>query len=275
MDSVTPAGEPERPARPVARRTVLQAAAVALGAVPVAGCDSGTDRSPAAASTSGPAPTGSGPAPGSPTASASTAGAALPAELAHGPRDRPNVALTFHGQGDPGQVRALLDELDRGGARVTVLAVGSWLQAQPAMARRILDAGHELGNHTQNHLAIAGMDAAHAYAEIDSCARVLKKLTGSVGRWFRPSQTQYSTATIRAQAAKAGYPTCLSYDLDSLDYTDPAATAIVGTVAGAIQNGSIVSMHFGHAATLAAIPPLLDRLRQRGLKPVTVTELVS
>src|SRR2546430_12699466 len=167
MDSVTPAGEPERPARPVARRPVLQAAAVALGAVPVAGCDSGTDRSPAAASTSGPAPTGSGPAPGSPTASASTAGAALPAELAHGPRDRPNVALTFHGQGDPGQVRALLDELDRGGARVTVLAGGSWVQAEPAMAPGDLEARHQVGHHTPNHLAIAGLGAAHAYAASD------------------------------------------------------------------------------------------------------------
>src|SRR2546430_16262216 len=100
MDSVTPAGEPERPARPVARRTVLQAAAVALGAVPVAGCDSGTDRSPAAASTSGPAPTGSRPAPGSPTASASTAGA--PVAAGGGPRSprpphRPASALRPRG----------------------------------------------------------------------------------------------------------------------------------------------------------------------------------
>jgi peptidoglycan/xylan/chitin deacetylase (PgdA/CDA1 family) len=205
----------------------------------------------------------------------SPARAALPAEVTHGPRDRPKVALTFHGQGEPAQVRALLDELEKGGARVTVLAVGSWLQAQPAMARRILDGGHELGNHTQNHAAIASMDATHAFAEINSCAQELKKLTGSIGTWFRPSQTQYSTETIRAQATRVGYPTCLSYDLDSLDYTDPAAPAVVTTVTKGIQNGSIVSLHFGHAVTVAAIPQVLDRLRQRGLTPVTMTELVS
>jgi peptidoglycan/xylan/chitin deacetylase (PgdA/CDA1 family) len=119
------------------------------------------------------------------------------------------------------------------------------------------------------------MDATHAFAEINSCAQELKKLTGSIGTWFRPSQTQYSTELIRAQATRVGYPTCLSYDLDSLDYTDPAASAVVTTVTKGIQNGSIVSLHFGHAVTVAAIPQVLDRLRQRGLTPVTMTELVS
>ena len=245
-------------------------AAVALGAVPLAGCD-----------TSGPGPAPAPPAgPSSAPVSApappvSPSRAALPAEVVNGPRDKPAVALTFHGQGDPAQVRALLGELEKGGARVTVLAVGSWLQAQPAMAKRILDGGHELGNHTQNHGPIAGMDAAHAYAEINSCAQLLKRLTGSIGTWFRPSQTQHANDLIKAQATRVGYPTCLSYDLDSLDYTDPAPAAIVTTVAGAVQNGSIVSLHFGHPATVTAIPEVLDRLRQRGLRPVTMTELVS
>jgi peptidoglycan/xylan/chitin deacetylase (PgdA/CDA1 family) len=198
------------------------------------------------------------------------------AEVTHGPRDKPAVALTFHGEGDEAQARALLDELERGGARVTVLAVGSWLSAQPAIARRILDGGHELGNHTQNHLAIAEMEAADVYDEINGCAAVLRRLTGSIGSWFRPSSTLHATETIRAQAARVGYPTCLSYDVDSLDFTDPDPdpAAVVQAVTDPVGNGSIVSMHFGHAATVAAIPEVLDRLRQRGLRPVTMTELM-
>lgn len=276
-------GEPGKPelmslARPdgsIDRRTALRAAgALVLGAVPVTGC-------------------GAGPAPGAPRSDAgshvASAGAASPpgvprsvaesgpppGEVTHGPRDRPKVALTFHGQGSPAQVRALLDELERGGARVTVLAVGGWLQDQPAMARRILDGGHELGNHTQNHLDIAAMDPSRALAEITDCAAVLKRLTGSIGTWFRPSQTQHCTEMIRTQAGKAGYPTCLSYDLDSLDYTNPGADAIARTVGGRIRNGSIVSLHCGHSDTVAAIPRILDRLRQRGLRPVTMHNLMS
>ncbi len=72
-----------------------------------------------------------------------------------------------------------------------------------------------------------------------------------------------------------GYPTCLSYDLDSLDYTDPGAAAVTRNTLRSVQNGSIVSLHFGHAGTVAAMPQLLDGLRQRGLHPVTMTELMS
>jgi peptidoglycan/xylan/chitin deacetylase (PgdA/CDA1 family) len=103
----------------------------------------------------------------------------------------------------------------------------------------------------------------------------LRRITGSIGRWFRPSQTQHSTAAIRAQAARAGYATCLSYDVDSLDYTDPGAAAVVRTTVQGAQPGSIVSLHFGHTGTVEAIPELIAGLRARGLRPVTMTELVG
>jgi peptidoglycan/xylan/chitin deacetylase (PgdA/CDA1 family) len=255
------------------RRDALRAtAALALG-LPLAGC-AGTDDSWHGPSQRPPAsPT---PAAGtSPTGAASRAALSLPAEVTSGPTDRSAVALTFHGQGDVRQAEALLAELENGGARATVLAVGSWLAGQPGTAKRILDGGHELGNHTQNHVDISAMTPAAAYAEINACAEVLRGLTGSIGTWFRPSQTQYSTPTIRAQATRVGYRTCLSYSLDSLDYTDPGAAAVARNVANSVQKGSIVSLHFGHAGTVTAIPRILDTLRGLGLRAVTMTELMG
>ena len=111
---------------------------------------------------------------------------------------------------------ALLAEAERAGARVTVLAVGTWLGRYPQIAERILHGGHDLGNHTMHHLDITAMDASGAYAEIAGCAQRLHALTGSIGRWFRPSQTRYSTPLIEREARKAGYQTCVSYDVDSL-----------------------------------------------------------
>jgi peptidoglycan/xylan/chitin deacetylase (PgdA/CDA1 family) len=52
---------------------------------------------------------------------------------------------------------ALLAEAERAGARVTVLAVGTWLEQYPRIADRILRGGHDLGNHTMHHLDIAAM----------------------------------------------------------------------------------------------------------------------
>ncbi|WP_433293853.1 polysaccharide deacetylase family protein [Actinoplanes sp. CA-030573] len=261
------------------RRDALRAVtALALGAA-AAGCD--------------PAPPASAPRPVRPAHSPDPANAAGPAnevgsadatdpaatvppgELRHGPRDRPQVALTFHGQGRPRQVSALLDEVNKGGARITVLAVGTWLSANPALGRRILADGHELGNHTQHHADIKAMTPAQAYAEVAACAEAIKGVAGGIGRWFRPSQTQFATAMIEAAARRAGYPNCLSYDVDPRDFTDPGPSAIVAATLAAVRPGSIVSLHCGHDGTVAAIAPLLAGLRDRGLRPVTASELFA
>lgn len=198
-----------------------------------------------------------------------------PAEITHGPRDRPRVALTFHGQGDPAVARALLGEAEKAGARVTVLAVGSWLDEHPDIARRILDGGHDLGNHTLRHLAINTMSEADAEAEIRGCADRLRRLTGSIGTWFRPSRTPTASALVAGVARRVGYPHVLSYDVDSLDYTSPGAPAVTRQVIGGVRDGSVVSLHFGYADTVAALPAVLEELGRRGLRAVTTTELLS
>ncbi|MFH8640783.1 polysaccharide deacetylase family protein [Streptomyces goshikiensis] len=255
------------------RRSALRAgAAVAAGALTAAcGASGRTDPAPTApTSAAAPSPAGA-PA----VAPAPHRFPGQPVEIGHGPRDRPRVALTFHGNGDPATARAILAEAEKGGARVTVLAIGSWLDAHPEMARRILDGGHELGNHTQRHLAVNAMPEAEAYAEISQCAQRLKRLTGSIGSWFRPSQTRYATPLVRTLAQRAGYPHVLSYDVDSLDFTSPGAAAVIRTVTGTIRSGSVVSLHFGYADTVAAMPPLLEELARRKLRAVTTTELLT
>ncbi|MGP4045162.1 polysaccharide deacetylase family protein [Streptomyces sp. 2A115] len=198
-----------------------------------------------------------------------------PTQLTHGPRTHPRVALTFHGGGDPATARAILGEVEKHGSHITVLAVGSWLDAHPDLPRRILDGGHDLGNHTQRHLDINTMSQADARAEIVGCAERLRRLTGSIGTWFRPSRTARASPLVERLAHRAGYPHVLSYDIDSLDFTSPGAPAVTREVTSEIRNGSVVSLHFGYADTVAALPALLHELDRRGLRAVTTTELLS
>ncbi|MEV5239380.1 polysaccharide deacetylase family protein [Streptomyces cinnamoneus] len=266
------------------RRTVLRvvaggALAGAAGAA-AAGCDgerpargvrpSQPQRTP---SPTGP-PRGAGVPPGPPLLLPGLP-PGLPAQIDHGPRRGRAVALTFHGRGDAKSATAALAEAERAGARVTVLAVGDWLDAEPRMARRVLDGGHELGNHTMRHLSICSMPEKAAYAEITECADRLRRLTGGIGRWFRPSRAQRATDLVVRLARRAGYPHVLSYDVDSLDFTDPGAEAVRRAVLNAVRPGSVVSLHFGHAGTVAALPAILDGLHRRGLRAVTTTELLT
>ncbi len=187
---------------------------------------------------------------------------------------RSEVALTFHGAGDPELAGRVLAVLADRGAAATVLAVGTWLQSYPDVARMTVDHGHELGNHTWSHPTLTTLDEAGVRAEIERCRDRLVALTGGPGAFVRPSAAQHATKQVRTLAGAAGYPRVLSYDVDSRDFTDPGAAAIRRNAAAA-RAGSVVSLHLGHPGTLTALPGLLDDLAARGLTPVTATRLFS
>ncbi|WP_251095016.1 polysaccharide deacetylase family protein [Streptomyces sp. Caat 7-52] len=259
------------------RRDVLRAGAgIVVGGALAAGCGTGQAAPPPAAVST---PTSTS-ASASPSVSPSAAPApraypGLPAQITHGPRSRPRVALTFHGQGDPALAHTLLATAERHGARLTVLAVGTWLDEHPDLARRILDGGHDLGNHTQRHIGINTLPEADARREITDCAQRLRRLTGSIGTWFRPSRAPAASPLVAGLARTAGYPHVLSYDVDSLDYTGPGAAAVTRKILAEVRNGSVVSLHFGYPDTVAALPDVLTELGRRGLRAVTTTELLS
>ena len=196
-------------------------------------------------------------------------------DVMHGRRDRSQVALTFHGAGDDKLAKAILRELEQAQVSVTVMAVGTWLQASPQVAKAYASAGHVIGNHTMHHYPMKKLSASQALQEITSCAALLNKILGVKLGLFRPSGTQHSTATIRSAARRAGYTGCISYDVDSRDYQDIPAPQIVTNVSSKVQPGSIVSLHLGHANTLPALAGIISALEKQKLQPVTLNTLLG
>lgn len=204
------------------------------------------------------------------SANAASAGA----DIFHGPRNRAEVALTFHGAGDLVIARKILAIAKRTKTPLSVMAVGVWLNANPSIGREIVDAGHELGNHTYSHKTMTLLTLKEAKVEVAKGKEAVIKAVGTPGKWFRPSGTLKSNSIIRAAAGASGYSNCLVYDVDSLDYTNPSAKAIVANCMKTVQHGSIIGMHFGHAHTVAALPLLIQALHARNLTPVTVSHLL-
>lgn len=200
---------------------------------------------------------------------------ALSPDISHGPRGGKKVALTFHGAGDPKIATDLLNILSTSGTHVTVFAVGTFLKSNPEFAKKILDSGHDLGNHTMTHTQMKTISAKRVDSEISECAALLKKLTGNHGAFFRPSGTQYSTPLIRKTAQKYGYKNCISYDVDSLDYQDPGKAAVISNINKGIKGGSIISLHFGHQNTIDALPTVIENIKTKGFEPVTLSELIG
>jgi peptidoglycan/xylan/chitin deacetylase (PgdA/CDA1 family) len=265
----------------LSRRRLLVAG---LSGISLAACSPGTSTHTDAAASS----TTSGAASPSPSAHPSTSATAEPTasgpprvattrgpDITHGPRDQAQLALTFHGQGPLTLARDILRSCARADASITVFAVGTWLESNPAIGPEIVRAGHELGNHTWSHQQMKQLTAAEATREAVKGAQALVSAVGTRGIWFRPSGTQASTPTIRAAAHTAGYQRCVSYDVDPQDFRDPGAAAVRDRTLAAAKAGSIVSLHFGHAGTAEALPAILDGLKAKGLKPVTLSQLLA
>lgn len=275
---------PVQPA--VTRRTVLAAGLTGISGAALAGCSTPSGQSPPTSGTPShgtPTPgqqASSGSGHGSPTGqSTATAGPPRLAltsgpDIAHGPSTGHQVALTFHGQGPVAMAHEILSACASANASITVFAVGAWLNQNPHIGREIVAAGHELGNHTWSHQQMKQLTRAQAVDEAVRGAHALEAAVGTAGWWFRPSGTQHSTATIRAAAAAAGYHRCVSYDVDPQDFRDPGATAVRDRTLAAVRPGSIVSLHFGHRGTVAALPDILAGLGSKGLQAVTLSTLL-
>ncbi len=212
--------------------------------------------------------------PAATTTSAPAVPAAPAAFVSHGPSDSGRVAFTFHGSGDVGLLHDLLAEAKRLATPVTVFAVGSWLDQHPEVAGAILGDGHELANHTYTHPALGQAAAPVVADEIARCRDALTRHAGSPGAWFRPSGVDVPSALILAEAGRARYPTVVGYDIDPLDYEDPPATTIADRVAAKLHPGAIVSLHTGHAHTVAAFGPMVTAAHRHGLTPVRVGDLL-
>jgi peptidoglycan/xylan/chitin deacetylase (PgdA/CDA1 family) len=72
-----------------------------------------------------------------------------------------------------------------------------------------------------------------------------------------------------------GYAVSVGYDVDPLDYQDPGASKVIARVQAGLRPGSIVSLHTGHAGTVQAFEPIVAAVRARGLRPVTVSQLLG
>jgi peptidoglycan/xylan/chitin deacetylase (PgdA/CDA1 family) len=189
--------------------------------------------------------------------------------LTNGPRDRDVVALTFD-DGPSSYTDAFVDVLRDEHAVATFFEIGQEVGGHEAQMRHILREGSEIGNHSAHHQAFP------SYADLDETSDLIEGATHFRPCLFRPPDGAVDAAVIEA-AARAGMTT-VTWDVDPSDWSNPGAGAVHVRVVDAARPGSIVVMHDGggtRAVTLAALPGIIETLRERGYRFATVTELLG
>lgn len=195
---------------------------------------------------------------------------------------RPQVALTFDDGPDPDVTPAVLDALRAYDARATFFTIGRNLEQHLEIGRRMVAEGHELGSHSWRHVRWQNFYGRNAQAaDLERSARLIQTLTGSQAEpLYRPPIGLKSPPLARA--AHIRNIRMIAWSVHSHDTTTKDPARIAARVLSRIGPGDIVLMHDGHdlpgrhrRAGAASLPLILAGLQERGLAPVTVSELLS
>ncbi|NQT92025.1 MAG: polysaccharide deacetylase family protein [Lentisphaerae bacterium] len=185
----------------------------------------------------------------------------------HGPRCVAKVAVTFDDGPQENVTPAVLDILRSKSVRSTFFLLGRELAGKGEMVRQILEEGHEIGIH--------GFD--HSRKDIPAQVRAAKSELDRLGiesTLFRPP---HGTLGVRSVlwSVLHGYTTVIwSFDArDSMRYEGKWGGE--SPQYGQIEAGDIVLMHDDNPVCVEELPGLIDTVREKGLEPATVSELLG
>lgn len=192
------------------------------------------------------------------------------------------IALTFDDGPDAELTPVVLKTLAGYQARATFFVIGRHLARNASLASRMVAEGHELGNHSWSHSYFQNFYGLQRHqADIERSAALIRKICGtSTEPLYRPPVGLKSPALARV--AHARRLTIVAWSVHARDTLarDPRATA--QRVLARVRAGDIVLMHDGHdrdgrrrPIAAHALPLILRGLQQRGLKPVTVSQLLQ
>ena len=188
--------------------------------------------------------------------------------------DKKQIALTFDGAWGNEDTATLLDILERQGVTATFFFTGGWISNFPDDVKTILEKGHEVGNHSENHKQMSKLSKEQCKEEIQIVHDKVKELTGLEMTVFRPPFGDYNDTVIQA-ANELGYHV-IQWDVDSLDWKDYGCESIIHTVTNHkhLGNGSIILMHNGAKYTKDALEKMITKLKEQGYEFVKVSELI-
>ena len=198
------------------------------------------------------------------------------------------IALTFDDGPDGRWTPKILDILKAKHVKATFFVIGQNMQAKPGLVQREVDEGHMVGSHTWTHPNIGETPIGQTDLELNTTQRLFEVLTGRSMRFFRPpffGDAEPSTPNEVAPllvAQKLGYMS-VGLRIDPDDWQKPDPDLIIQRTLGRAADtgphaGQVVLLHDAggdRSRTVAALPRLIDDLRAKGYKFVTVDELAG
>ncbi len=185
------------------------------------------------------------------------------------------IALTFD-DGPSSYTQQILDILAEKGVKATFFNLGTQAESNPSLTKAVVEGGHELASHTNQHQNLPTLGKDDLRNEITSA---FDKLSAASGQTTQMIRAPYGAFTDVEWARSADLISCnVIWNIDTLDWKLPGASAITQNVLSHAFNGAIALMHDGggnRSQDVEALPDIIDGLKAAGYQLVTVSELME
>lgn len=200
--------------------------------------------------------------------------AGIPVSFSSCPVRGSYAAMTFddgpHAQHTP----RLLDMLARWRIKATFYLIGRNAASHPGIVRRIVAEGHEVANHSWSHPSLSKLSDDAVRSELRRTHDTIVNACGTAPLTYRPPYGAITAAQKQWIAREFGYPTIL-WSVDPNDWKDRNAGLVSSRILSASKPGSIILAHDIHASTINAMPSTLPVLARRGIRFLTVSQLIT
>lgn len=185
------------------------------------------------------------------------------------------IALTFDDGPHPHYTDEILSILEQEGVKATFFTIGCNVMAYPDITKRIIAAGHEIGNHTYTHPLVPLTTGAFLEEEIAKTDALLVSLGCPRPLFFRPPQGKFPPD--KNEFLKRTGKIAVLWSIDTRDWEHKPTDEIVRMVEEEVAGGDIILFHDfvgGQSQTIPAVKKLIPTLKERGYQFVTLSELL-
>ena len=188
--------------------------------------------------------------------------------------EEPKIALTFDAAWGNEDTDTILDILKKHNLHVTFFMTGGWMEKYPEDVKKIYEAGHDVGNHSETHRNMSQFSVKEQKEEIMIPHQRIKEQLGIDMNLFRMPYGDYNNEVVLT-VRESGYEP-IQWSVDSLDWKDYGADSIVNTVLNheSLTNGAIILCHNGAKYTKDALERLIVGLEEKGYEIVPVSKLI-
>ncbi|HHT7013480.1 polysaccharide deacetylase family protein [Bacillus cereus group sp. BfR-BA-01361] len=191
------------------------------------------------------------------------------------------VALTFDDGPHPIFTPQILDILAKYNAKATFFVAGNKVKRFPVILKRQVKEGHEIANHTYNHIYDKNITAAKLTSELNQTDAIIKRITGYKPTLYRPVVGLHNNLIINTAIQNGKLVILWSWHQDPQDWRSPAANKISRYITKGVKPGNIILLHDWNGSefskisqTVDALESIMKYLNNNGYKCVTVSELL-